>query len=137
MFTVVIDYGEFDEECPKFEDSAPWCYRKDPFSSYRSGFEIRTYRLCRRILMFHNFPTEPMQDNYLVSSTNFAYAQESSITYLNSAIIMSYLLDGDKLRSKSLPPVEFEYSTFPKDEVLLELCAEDIDPASLQNMPPV
>ena len=28
----------------------------DPFSSYRSGFEVRTYRLCQRVLMFHHFP---------------------------------------------------------------------------------
>ncbi|KAF4622714.1 hypothetical protein G7Y89_g14312 [Cudoniella acicularis] len=135
MFTVVLDYGEIDEESPKFDDSAPWCCRKDPFSSYRSGFEIRTYRLCKRILMFHNFPTELSRDHYLVSSTNLKYTQESSITYLQSAMHVSYLLDGDMMTTKSLPPVEFEYSTFPRDEVLLELCAEDIDPISVQNMP--
>ena len=30
--------------------------RNDPFSSYRAGFEVRTYRLCQRVLMFHHFP---------------------------------------------------------------------------------
>ena len=29
-----------------------------PFSSFRSGFEIRTRRLCRGVLTFLNFPTE-------------------------------------------------------------------------------
>jgi hypothetical protein len=135
MFTIVLDYGEFDEEHPKFDDSAPWCCRKDPFSSYRSAFEIRTYRLCKRILMFHHFPTELSRDHYLVSSTNLTYAQEDSITYLKSAAHVSYLLDGDTMRSKSLPPLEFEYSTFPKDETLTELLAEDIDAISAQNMP--
>jgi hypothetical protein len=85
--------------------------------------------------MFHRFPTELSRDQYLVSSTNLAYDQGASITYLKSAIHVSYLLDGDIERSKSLPPVEFEYSTFPKDEVLAELRAEDIDPISVNNMP--
>ena len=33
-----------------------WPTRADPFSTFRSGFEVRTYRLCRRALMFHHFP---------------------------------------------------------------------------------
>ena len=28
----------------------------DPFSSHRAGFEVRTYRRCQRVLMFHHFP---------------------------------------------------------------------------------
>ena len=35
-----------------------WLCRHDPFSSYRAGFEVRTYRLCQRVLMFHHFPDE-------------------------------------------------------------------------------
>ena len=35
---------------------AQWPYRSDPFSTYRAGFEVRTYRLCQRVLMFHHFP---------------------------------------------------------------------------------
>jgi hypothetical protein len=27
--------------------------RPDAFSTYRAGFEVRTQRLCRRVLMFH------------------------------------------------------------------------------------
>ena len=135
MFTVVFDYGEFNIEHPKFNDSGQWLCRKDPFSSYRSRFEIRTYRFCKRILMFHNFPTELSREHYLVSSTNFVYTEHDSITYLKSAAQVSYMLDGDKLCSQSLPPVDFEYSLFPTDEVLIELQAEDIDPISAQNMP--
>ena len=36
--------------------AAPWAARPDPFSSHRAGFEVRTYRRCRRVLMFHHFP---------------------------------------------------------------------------------
>jgi len=56
--------------------SARWPSRPDAFSTFRSGFEIRTYRRCKRVLMFHRFPelfpgvgTQP----YLVRSTEFNY----------------------------------------------------------------
>ena len=29
-----------------------------PSSTYGMGVEVRTYRLCRRVLMFHHFPQE-------------------------------------------------------------------------------
>ena len=32
---------------------------EDPFSSYRAGFEVRSYRLCQRVLMFHHIPDLP------------------------------------------------------------------------------
>ena len=60
MFEVVFDYGEHDagradaRTRPATGPAAP-----DPFSTYRAGFEVRTYRLCRRVLMFHHFPDEP------------------------------------------------------------------------------
>ena len=36
--------------------TGPGRYGADPFSSNRNGFEVRTYRLCRRFLSFHDFP---------------------------------------------------------------------------------
>ena len=60
MFEVVFDYGEHDcrradsRTTPAHMDAAA----NDPFSIYRAGFEVRTYRLCQRVLMFHHFPGE-------------------------------------------------------------------------------
>jgi hypothetical protein len=70
MFEVVFDYGESDfpkagnegDEDPFVlvnltkpeEDGKHWPARQDPFSSYPSGFEVRTYRLCHRVLMLHH-----------------------------------------------------------------------------------
>ena len=52
----------------------PWNCRLDPFSTYRSTFEVRTYRLCRRALMFHHFAAEANVGlNCLVRSTDLAY----------------------------------------------------------------
>ena len=52
MFEVVFDYGDHDQAAPKPKDdwthgasgqlTYPWRHRRDPFSSYRSGFEVRT-----------------------------------------------------------------------------------------------
>ncbi|WP_437962143.1 SpvB/TcaC N-terminal domain-containing protein [Sorangium sp. So ce119] len=55
LFELVFDYGEHDLMTPLVGESAPWTIRPDPFSNHRAGFEIRTYRLCRRVLVFHRF----------------------------------------------------------------------------------
>src|SRR5262245_27688706 len=55
LFEVVFDYGDHDPAAPAPTPSRPWPCRLDPFSSYRAGFEIRTRRLCQRVLVFHAF----------------------------------------------------------------------------------
>jgi hypothetical protein len=59
VFEIVFDYGEHDALAPTPQPApgATWPVRQDPFSTYRAGFELRTYRLCRRILVFHRFPS--------------------------------------------------------------------------------
>jgi hypothetical protein len=54
FFEVVFDYGEHTTDLP--QEVAEWAIREDPFSTFRAGFEIRTYRLCQRVLMFHEIP---------------------------------------------------------------------------------
>jgi hypothetical protein len=65
--------GEHDDGRPLVEEQATWSARTDPFSSYRAGFEIRSYRLCRWVLMFHDFP-ELGDTPCLVRSTDFVYS---------------------------------------------------------------
>ena len=76
-FELVFDYGEHDEKAPlPQETTQPWDCRDDPFSTYRATFEVRTYRLCRRVLMFHHFASEPgVGLNCLVRSTDLVHAQ--------------------------------------------------------------
>jgi hypothetical protein len=71
------EYVELANEPPAVD----WAVRRDPFSTYRSGFEIRTYRLCRRILMFHRFPDELGVLRYLVRSTEFGYDEKPSVAF--------------------------------------------------------
>lgn len=80
FFEGVFDYGEHDDAFPTPDEESLWPCRYDPFSDYRGGFDIRTYRLCRRILFFHHF-TElnlqpaPQAEPYLVRSVDLHYRQ--------------------------------------------------------------
>ncbi len=57
----------------------PWSLRPDPFSSYRAGFEVRTYRRVQRLLFFNNFPGEPTAGpDYLVRSLDFEYSDQQA-----------------------------------------------------------
>jgi hypothetical protein len=66
LFEAVFDYGEHYTEDDEGQPTAvyvedtqrPWEVRQDPFSSSRAGFEVRTYRLCQRVLMFHHFESQ-------------------------------------------------------------------------------
>jgi RHS repeat-associated protein len=140
MFEVVFDYGEHytedDQGQPTnvfLEDDQleEWHVRPDPFSTYRSGFEVRTYRLCQRVLMFHHFPAELDVDDYLVRATALTYDESPIASFISSITQSGYrrLEDGSYLK-KSLPPVEFEYSKATINEEIKE-----IDSESLQNLP--
>ena len=76
LFELLFDYGEHDSLNPKPNDARDWLCRNDPFSSYRASFEVRSYRLCQRVLMFHHFPVENgVGQDCLVRSTDFAYRE--------------------------------------------------------------
>ena len=142
MFEVVFDYGEHDKIFPTPEEQTQWTFRNDSFSSYRSGFEIRTTRLCQRVLMFHHVPednspnsfNEPLHTGYdgLVRATDFTYSEDNNKTYtfIKKVTQIGYKQSGTELLSRSLPPVEFEYSPVEvQDQV------EEINPESLENLP--
>ncbi len=132
LFEVIFDYGEHNIDNSDINESELWAIRQDSFSTYRAGFEIRTQRLCRQILMFHHFPDELAVDPYLVKSTDFQYEESPVVTYLFSVKQSGYTWDeeNETYQSKSLPPLEFAYSKFQlNDEV------QFIDEESLENLP--
>jgi len=113
--------------------------RQDPFSSYRAGFEVRTYRLCQRVLMFHHFADENnVAKDCLVRSTNFNYEFEDDpkvarapiYSFLTSITQSGYVREGERYLKKSLPSVEFIYS-MPEVQDLVE----EVDPQSVENLP--
>jgi RHS repeat-associated protein len=139
MFEVVFDYGEHAGDAPTPHDTSQWKYRGDPFSSYRAGFEIRTGRLCQRVLMFHHFPDEAgVGADCLVRSTDFTYSHQQDLasvrnpayTYLRQVSQSGYKRNDGGYLKRSLPPVEFEY-TRPN----VQDTVQEIDAQSLQNLP--
>jgi RHS repeat-associated protein len=145
MFEVVFDYGEHNLVDPKPDDPGDWLCRHDPFSSYRAGFEVRTYRLCQRALVFHHFPEEAdVGDDCLVRSLDFAYkssrgdAEDVRRGNPIASCIASITQTGYRRRpgpatgyvSASLPPVELEYS-----EPVIDDDVREVDAASLENLP--
>src|SRR5262249_40649868 len=74
LFELVFDYGEHDRDNPAPGDHGEWLCPNDSFSIYLAGFEIRAYRLCQRVLLFHHFPDEAgIGRDCLVRSTEVFY----------------------------------------------------------------
>jgi RHS repeat-associated protein len=146
LFEVVFDYGEHDpvNPTPAEDPTRKWNTRADPFSNFRSTFEVRTYRLCRRVLMFHHFPKgESGESGYdgLVRSTEFGYDQQDPQSQLIGNAIATKLVSvtqtgynwdaaGESYISKSFPPVEFAYT-----EAQIDPTVRTVEPGSLQNLP--
>ncbi|MDR6413494.1 RHS repeat-associated protein [Pseudarthrobacter sulfonivorans] len=142
MFTLVLDYGEHDMDNPAPHHSGRRPCRQDPFSRYRSGFEVRTYRLCRRALMFHHFPDEAVGANCLVRSMAFTYRQDGKEDTADrpgqplGSVLESVTVSGHRTdpaggyMSHSLPPLELDYT-----EAVLSDQVHTLDAASLENLP--
>jgi RHS repeat-associated protein len=136
-FQVVFDYGEHGAVDPSTETGEPatwptpddtkrpWTYRADPFSNYRAGFEVRTRRLCRRVLSFHRFDELGSGDWTLVRSTDFAHVATPVATYLHKATQTGWMPGA----TKSLPPLEMGYAQPAVDTNIREL-----DPGALDGL---
>ncbi|KAF2210000.1 hypothetical protein CERZMDRAFT_7770, partial [Cercospora zeae-maydis SCOH1-5] len=121
MFEIVFDYGEHDSSQPTMEQKEKWPVRKDPFSTYRSGFELRCYRQCRRILMFHHFPEELRRADYLVHATVLSYDDSPHASHLLSLQHVGFIATNQThgatenaqsgYDTASLPPLQFEYTS--------------------------
>lgn len=128
LFKVVFDYGEHDTITPApreiDEDKNLWECRKDPFSSFRSGFEIRTYRRCSRVLVFHCFEAPDLPHSpYLAKSLELSYGDDLHLTGNNNNIEkFSFLVkarqNGHKwddttnsYSTKHLPDLEIAYQS--------------------------
>ncbi len=130
-FEVVFDYGEHDIAAPIPREVRSWPARPDAFSAYRAGFEVRTYRLCRRVLMFHHFPAEATGRDCLVRSTDFTYSENPVASFISKVTQSGYSRQPDHTyRKQSLPPLEFAYSQVKIDETI-----HTIEPESLENLP--
>ncbi|CAH5248056.1 SpvB/TcaC N-terminal domain-containing protein [Klebsiella oxytoca] len=114
LFALIFDYGErsLDPQTPPtFDTVGTWPARQDPFSSYQYGFETRTHRLCRQVLMFR------MQGNRtaLISRLLLEYDENPLLTQLIGAQRLAYQQDptpSDAANNvlEQLPPLDIDYS---------------------------
>lgn len=135
-FEVVFDYGEHDADDPTPVEDRPWPVRLDPFSGYRAGFEVRDYRLCRRVLMFHHFPEEPeVGRDCLVRATELRYRGdvvrgEKVLSVLGSVVRHGFRRADGGYVTRSLPPLELDYS-----EAMIDTRVHTLDRDALVNLP--
>lgn len=86
-----------------------WSLRADPFSHWRYGLEVRTRRLCKEILLFHNkkMTEEPGRFDFtLVSRLRLHHEVSPEGSWLSAVQQMAY----ENGEVRRLPPVEFERS---------------------------
>jgi RHS repeat-associated protein len=116
---LVFDYGERDLDhldqpgADPYAPVRPWPRRADPFSSYAAGFEVRTARLCRAVLMFHHFPDELGATPCLTSSLRCAYDETPALSRLVRVVRAGHRRRTDgSYASAALPPLDVTWSAF-------------------------
>jgi RHS repeat-associated protein len=149
VFEVLFDYGDLPESLPvyaenAYERSVPWwdpandtlskaSLREDRFSSHRAGFEIRTLRLCNRVLMLHHFEEAALVGAPLVKSTHFTYGCDAHVklSVLKAITVRGHrkgAAGSPRYVSREMPPVTFRYSEFePAKQVYKPVIAEGND----------
>ncbi|MEJ7828070.1 MAG: SpvB/TcaC N-terminal domain-containing protein [Segetibacter sp.] len=128
VFETVFDYGEHDSVNLPFNEINNWDFRNDAFSEYRAGFEIRTCRLCKRVLLYHHFVELPGR-SAIVKALNFIYGNngEEGFTFLGEAFITGYTRHDDaSYTQKSLPPFTFQYQHHEWNTDVKSVSPEDL-----------
>ena len=118
-FEVVFDYGEYDivpgNDTPYYP-ARPWAVRPDQFSNYLAGFERRTRRLCRSVLMFHRF-AESGPVPALVGALMIGYDETPTMSRLVSATARGChyrpgQAPGQRYVFQDKPALELAYTVF-------------------------
>jgi hypothetical protein len=132
LFELVFDYGERDavpdDAPPPYAPPASWSVRADTFSTFKPGFEVRAYRLCRRILLFHRTDEDPAAPPELVRETRLRYDGDPALTKLVGVTTVGWR-DGASI---AYPETELGYTAAQIDPTV-----KRIDLGSAENLPPV
>ena len=125
---------------PAPQPDQPWPLRPDPFSTYRAGFEVRTYRRVQRLLFFNNFPGEPTAGaDCLVRSLDLVYSDQQApadprnpiYTFLVSVTQTGYRPG----RRRASPPGRCRRSSSSYSQPQIQPAVLTLDPDSQANLP--
>lgn len=111
-FHLLLDYGQRStamDQVPPYTSPGLWPVRQDAFSSYAYGFELRTQRLCRQILMFHCFPAESAMGPAPVLVKRLLLEHQPAAPCRLIAVHEQAVDSQGQLAS--LPPQEFHYQS--------------------------
>jgi Salmonella virulence plasmid 65kDa B protein len=129
------DYG--DPNAPQFLVTVKFTYepRPDPFSSYRSGFEIRTIQRCTRIDVFTNAGAETAVRTYHLSYLDERGFPAGQLPPNGVSLLSQIQVEGhDGAKSECLPPLEFGHTQFqPRQRRFIPVTGADLPPSSLAN----
>ncbi|QHI96823.1 toxin [Xylophilus rhododendri] len=124
---LIFDYGEHQPrpgDKPAYEESGIWPVRQDSFSDFAAGFEVRTHRLCRGVLMFHCFPDELGPLPVLVRQLILEYDESPYLSQLRGASLVAYGPDPASASQEDVPiftpPIDLEFSGFDLTDVRFE-----------------
>jgi RHS repeat-associated protein len=134
-----IRYADYDDGAGlKFLVTITFTYedgREDPHSNYRAGFEIRTTKRCRSILVeTHADTTRPVRE-YQLGYTSDVY---SGVSLLESIALVGFDDQGQRYDGvageRQLPPLTFQYTQFDPDKRKFQpLTSADLPPLSIGN----
>ncbi|ODA39376.1 SpvB/TcaC N-terminal domain-containing protein [Desulfosporosinus sp. BG] len=148
FFEVVFDYDDHDQSEPLPVWQKKWGCRKDSFSDNRAGFEIRTYRLCRRILFFHYF--KELSNGLdikpcLVRSLNLNYKRFCNGTadsLASHGVETDFITSIQQLwyrktksgsyKGKGLPAMEFQYNELDWNKEIKNIDCKDMSNAPVE-----
>lgn len=110
FFETVLDYGDHENN-PPFNKTKTWVFREDAFSDHKAGFEIRTTRLCSRVLLYHHFAELP-GGSAVIKSTDFTYADNGmdGFRFLKEIVVKGYIKQANgTYTQKEMPALSFKY----------------------------
>ncbi len=120
-FEVHFDYAvptKQGVEQPTFGTARLWERRKDTFSDYATGFEVRTHRLCQQISLFHAFD-ELGEAPVPVKRMLLDYEKTPFLSTLQ--VVENYGVGQDVKNDKLLPGTYFGYEHFQLDRAHFRL----------------
>lgn len=108
-YHVVFDYGDHSADPPQIDPDRDWVARSDAFSVGTPGFELRTWRLCQRIIVFHQF-AELGPVPVPVTSFEMTYDAAPQGAQLTGLQRVGYRTSGAGTTTARVPMTQFQYS---------------------------
>jgi len=142
-FELQFQYSDYDPDDP-LAPAGKWEVRPDSYSTFNSGFEVRNYRLCKAIKLYHQLkPVDQFHglnngEAVLSSVLKLVYEQDeySGLSFLKSVNQWAYRLENGSYQIQEVPALELKYQDIRPTQHLyrpLQLESEHALPGYLWN----